>query len=39
MVHRSDASDTIARTISLTTDLETADTLEPEKGEERALIM
>jgi len=39
MAHRSDASDSIGRTLALTTELDISDTPQPEKGEERALIM
>jgi len=39
MAHRSDASDSIGRTLSLTTELDISDTPQPEKAEERALIM
>lgn len=39
MAHRSDASDSIGRTLSLTTELDISDTPQPEKSEERALIM
>jgi hypothetical protein len=39
MAHRSDASDSVGRTLALTTELDISDTPQPEKGEERALIM
>jgi hypothetical protein len=39
MAHRSDASDSIGRTLALTTELDISDTPQPEKGDERALIM
>jgi hypothetical protein len=39
MAHRSDASDSIGRMLALTTELDISDTPQPEKGEERALIM
>jgi len=39
MAHRSDASDSIGRTLALTTELDISDTPQPGKGEERALIM
>lgn len=39
MAHRSDASDSIGRTLALTTELDISDTPQTEKGEERALIM
>jgi hypothetical protein len=39
MAHRSDISDSVGRTLALTTDLDISDPVEPEKPEERALIM
>lgn len=38
MAHRGDATDSIGRTLALTTELDISDTPQPEK-EERALIM
>lgn len=39
LAHRSDISDSVGRTLALTTDLDLSDPVEPEKPEERALIM
>lgn len=39
LAHRSDISDSIGRTLALTTDLGVSNPVEPEKPEERALIM